>query len=518
MRLSLLGRLLAARARSEQGFAMAVALGVLTVVTLLIGAAFVAAKGDINNSQHVLEGKRAYYAARAGLNTFLFQLNKNTELWTTCPTQTETAVKGSTTETYAYKPLPANAKPACSTADPAHTMIELSDGSFRMQFTGKSGTSTRNIVASFKRASPLDYLWYTVYETLDPATYANPANYQNCAAFKRNGRPSTCTDINWITGDVMSGPTYTQDQYVICGTPVFGRSTSDTIASAAPGGTQPAMIKGAGTSCSNNPNVKGTLQENAPFINPPPDNTSLLSYATTDGKVYSGTTQITLNGNSATVTRNTGAVETVDLTADPIIYVTNGSGCSSSYSPYNVTYSTTSTCGNVYVKGTYSSSVTIAAANDIVVTDNVTTNLAGSAVLGLVANNFIRVQHGVTARSGASYGSCGTASNIAAQTHANLRIDAAVLGLKHSFIVDNYDCGAQLGDLEVNGAIAQLFRGTVGSSSGGTAVTGYLKSYTYDDRLAAQQPPYLFDLASSSWRVVRETTCLAGSTDTNVAC
>ena len=58
--------------------------------------------------------------------------------------------------------------------------------------------------------------------------------------------------------------------------------------------------------------------------------------------------------------------------------------------------------------------------------------------------------------------------------------------------------------------IAQLFRGTVGTTSGGSSVTGYLKNYTYDDRLAVQQPPYLFDLASASWRVVRETGCVQG--------
>ena len=43
-------------------------------------------------------------------------------------------------------------------------------------------------------------------------------------------------------------------------------------------------------------------------------------------------------------------------------------------------------------------------------------------------------------------------------------------------------------------------------------MTGYLKDYTYDDRLRFQQPPFLFDLGSSSWRVVRETLCVPGGT------
>jgi hypothetical protein len=234
--------------------------------------------------------------------------------------------------------------------------------------------------------------------------------------------------------------------------------------------------------------------------------------------VYSGTTRITLNGNTASVTVNGVAQPTVNLTADPIIYVTNSSGCTGTYSPYNVSYPTSSPCGNVYISGNYSSSLTIAAANDIVVTGNVTTSLSGTAVLGLVANNFIRVQHNVTARSSATPYSCGSAANVAAETHPNIRIDAAILALRHSFIVDNYDCGVPIGQLEVNGAIAQLFRGTVGTSSGGTVQTGYLKHYTYDDRFAVQQPPFLFDLGSSSWRVVRETLCVPGGGVAAVSC
>ena len=71
----------------------------------------------------------------------------------------------------------------------------------------------------------------------------------------------------------------------------------------------------------------------------------------------------------------------------------------------------------------------------------------------------------------------------------NVRIDAAILSLQHSFIVDNYNCG-RLGTLTVNGAIAQKYRGPVGTGSGGTLATGFLKNYWYDDRLRYRSPPY----------------------------
>ncbi len=86
---------------------MLLALIVLTVSTLMIAAAFVAANGDIGNTQHDLDGKRAYYAARAGLANFLYKVNKNTELWQTCPQQASTQVPGGPTTTrFSYVPVP----------------------------------------------------------------------------------------------------------------------------------------------------------------------------------------------------------------------------------------------------------------------------------------------------------------------------------------------------------------------------------------------------------------------------
>jgi hypothetical protein len=87
----------------------------------------------------------------------------------------------------------------------------------------------------------------------------------------------------------------------------------------------------------------------------------------------------------------------------------------------------------------------------------------------------------------------------------NPTIYAAILAVNHSFIVDNYDCGNQLGTLHVYGAIAQLYRGPVGTGGGGG--TGYLKDYNYDDRLATTEPPYFLNPVSAHWFVSRQTEC-----------
>jgi hypothetical protein len=81
----------------------------------------------------------------------------------------------------------------------------------------------------------------------------------------------------------------------------------------------------------------------------------------------------------------------------------------------------------------------------------------------------------------------------------NVTIEAAILALAHSFVVDNFRCGARLGTLNVTGAIAQRFRGAVATTGG----TGYTKNYVYDDRLKYRSPPYFLDPVQAAWKVNR---------------
>jgi hypothetical protein len=528
----------------EDGFTALAAIAVLMISSLLVSAAFVAAQSDIHSTQYDLNQKLAYQAARGGINEFLHHLNQDPNYWAKCPTQPVGPLPGSTTQQYSYQPVPANGSPACLTAAPIDTMIDVGTGTFRMQFSGYAGGSpqaSRSIVASFRRDSPLDFLWYTIYETLDPNVYPDPAfATDNCQKFHRDGRqtithrdPITgnddnyCGNIDWITGDVINGPMYTQDSYSICGAPVFGRDSNDKIESL---DTQHDYAD-CGSPPGDNVDIKGT-SVSAPdtkFIGLPTYNTQLRQDALDGaGTVFSGPTVVNLNGSTARIWNNGVWLAPIPLSSLPIIYVDNSiAGCSSAYSPYNVTYDLSGGCGNVYVYGNYSAGVTIAAANDIIIGDpippysgnhkNVLFHTNNASMLGLVANNFVRVMHGRTGRDPSDRSDCGSFDS-GHTIDTPTRIDAAILALNHSFIVDNYDCGSPLGTLEVNGAIAQKFRGTVGTHSGSTVRSGYIKDYTYDDRLHSQEPPYLFDIQNASWHIERETLCVPGSSDPSNAC
>jgi hypothetical protein len=490
--------------RSEDGFTMIAALGVLTITSVLVTTAFVAAEGDINLTQHDLDNKRAYFAARGGVNEFLHHLKQDPNYWDQCPSQTATPVPGSTVQddlTYAYVPVPANDESSCVPND-AETMIDNDTGTFRMRFTGTSRDSSRSLVASFRRDSPLDFLWYTVYEVLDPNTQplAQQSAYRTrCEKFHYENRDNSC-NIQFISADFMKGPMFTQDQFSTCGSPTFGRDTGDEIKSM----RSPVHY----ASCSGTAGGPGTRVPNAALVDLPPANTALRDDAVANNGLYKGPTRIQfLVGNTARVTNPAAGLNNAVINLPPIIYVETNTlvGCTDPpYSPYNVTYTLSGGCGNVYVSGQYSQPTTIAATNDIIIEGNITaSSLNGPAMLGLVAKNFVRVKHD---------------NDCDPDLPDPTEIDAAILALNHSFIVDNYNCGSRLGTLRIRGAIAQYFRGTVGTHSGSQVVSGYVKDYEYDDRLATRTPPYLFDLNEASWRIERETLCVLGGSDTSTNC
>jgi hypothetical protein len=78
------------------------------------------------------------------------------------------------------------------------------------------------------------------------------------------------------------------------------------------------------------------------------------------------------------------------------------------------------------------------------------------------------------------------------------QIHAAMLALDHSFGVQLYSLGNPFGTLNVYGSISQMFRGAVGTGSGGVS-TGYAKGYVYDTRLKFAPPPFYLNPVSAKY-------------------
>ena len=178
-------------AREEDGFTVAVAIATMFLVGLITAAALAATEGDLHLTANDLNHRQAYAAAQAGIGDYAFHLSTDTGYWAKCTsvptpnavnqmgsTTKRRSVAGSATESYAIELLPATGQSACSTTSPSTSMLEPAgpnSGSFRIRSTGYSGNEDVSIVATFKRASFLDYVYFTQLETSDPVTYGSSA-------------------------------------------------------------------------------------------------------------------------------------------------------------------------------------------------------------------------------------------------------------------------------------------------------------------------------------------------------
>ena len=489
------------RLLDESGFTTVVLMGVLTVSGLLVMATFAAVDPDSRSSRRDQDSKQAYSAAESGLQWYMNALGRDNTYYLNCsnppaPSATEQAPVNPiwTTGTFKWRNLPGEAPKygielvpatgysACSTTD-QYSMID-SSGNLRLRISGRSRGQTRTIMATLRRQNFLDFIYFTHFETLDPFAYSDPAWAQaNCAAF-RNLRDDDCTEIRFITNDDVLGPMHTNDNVLTCGSPQFGRNSRDRVELNGP----TPYVQDSGGSCSGNPDFQGVRVHPAGQLELPPGNAELQNIATSTYR-FRGATSIVLNGTTMSVVNQDryGDLNPRSLALPPngVVYVDN-IACTAGYTRTQTYVGEPTGCGNVRVRGTYGGNLTIGAANDIIVDGDLERG-SEDLLLGLVANNFVRVYHPVT-----------SGCDNAAGSDMDLHIDAAILALNHSFIVDNWFCGDR-GELYVDGAIAQYYRGPVGT--GGS--TGYDKNYTYNDRLRYREPPYFLDPVQASWRVSR---------------
>jgi hypothetical protein len=267
------------------------------------------------------------------------------------------------------------------------------------------------------------------------------------------------------------------------------------------------------------------VPETAPLVQLPSSNDELRKKAdpaTGPGCLYTGHTRIVFMdtkmkvlspGTTSSVSRcyNTGSRNTEQLVdIPPVIYV-QGGPCGTAGIGYpdtargedpNRRLTTKYDCsfGNAFVSGRLSGRVTLATSHDVVVTGNTTykDGLTGADALGLIPQGSAWIYHPVTTAG----------VNVLPASENVQHLDAAILSVGHSFLVQNYDTGAALATddgtrLRVRGSILQKFRGPVGTS--GSTPTGYSKNYIYDARLNNAPPPFFLRPLSSPWKVTKVT-------------
>jgi type II secretory pathway pseudopilin PulG len=515
---------------AEHGFTMTAVILVLLATSILAGAAFAAVGTDIPFARESQDRKQAYSAAEAGIEYYLYQLTRDNDYWMNCadvpesddgqpaPVNLEDPAAEArkwrklvgTEAKFSIELLPANGAPDCAEETAEETMLKEGSGAFRIRSTGVSRGVRRSIVTTLRRTSFLDFLYFTDFEASDPNSFAT-ASQQNtartlCVQYRaaRNLHDWCKSNVNitFPTWDAIRGPMHTNDDLLTCGTPEFGRAGKEDVIEV----TGPA--EGGYTAaddCDGTPTFHGPVRQPADPLPVPTSNAGLKAAADED-YVFQGKTKIVFDGTSnMQVTRypnNNPTTSSMPLPENGVIYVEKNGTCSLA-APRQIDYTVSNDygCAILMVQGTYPKSMTLGSEDDILIDGDLVASNA-KPVLGLIANRFVRVKHDVKDACGANNTNDSTGLP-AHRVRQNYRIEAAILALKDSFVVDNYQCGNDLGTLTVFGAIAQKFRGPVGTFSGTSLNSGYTKDYNYNDALRYRSPPYFLDPLQAAWRVVR---------------
>jgi Tfp pilus assembly protein PilX len=518
----------------ETGLAMIIAITVVMLMTIIPLAVVQGAIGQLPLARHDQDHESALAAAEAGVDDYLNRLAQNSNYWTYSavnpPTPANPAftgwvkVAGPSTNGECFR-YTANSSKTAATG-----IVYLTSSGKRLKNSTLGCASTgviRTVSLGLRRQGFLDYLWLTDYEITDPALSGSDASACTYHAWEWNpgaskygpNDVSACSVVYWSSLSVLNGPVHSNDGLYACGNPTFNGDTDTYYNSATSNNAfHSKQFGGPGTvlnplACSNSPAYARTGDPASGSILPfPPANTSIKTQADGNlggaGCLYTGPTTITLLAagkmtvsSPKTLQTNAGCAPGANLSlpSNGVVYVQNVP--SANADPNHSNCSGSSCNGDVSVSGTLNGQLTIAAQDDINIVGNVQYHVypGGNDVLGLVADNDVAVVHA----SGAD-------------VQDDLRIDAAIMSLNHSFYVQNWSSGGNAAcsgahpcavpgahSLNINGVITQKFRGPVGTFNGSntppTLVSGYNKNYAYDSRLKYLSPPYFLSPTQSAW-------------------
>ena len=368
--------------KSEQGFAMASSVIGMFLATMLVLVAVTAVRGDLNLTRGDLDHKRAYEAAKAGINDYAFHLNDDNSYWTYCtgvPTpnavnqQGSTAkrrtVPGNTGATYAIELLPATGQSSCNSANPVTSdaravrtdVGDLPDPLDGLRRQGP-GVDRHHLQAG---ELPRLRLLHPAGDArtrspTGPTRAPSRAPTQQCSLTWQEGRydapiPNSggryCDRISFITADSIDGPLHTNDGLAICGSPDFGRTTADRIEVSA---SAPGWFS---TCWGSDPDFIGTYITSAPVLTPPPSNSQLATIA---GSPYRFTGQVRIMPQRQLDDRadqRSGTVGPLAFPSNGVVYVANGS-CSTSYTPFRAARATPPTTPPRRAAATHTSAAT----------------------------------------------------------------------------------------------------------------------------------------------------------------
>lgn len=219
------------RAADDSGMAMVLVMGSMVTLMVLVLAGLAYVMQSERFARHDQDYSSAMSAAQAGIDDYISQLNRNDSYYARVDCA-NTALKGpmSTANSCGWSAAtPAGwqaVSPGTQAADAPHfhysvdSSKALTDGTVMVTSTGRSKGVYRTIEAAVGKGGSTDFVYYTDFESADPA---NKISYPNGAPSDACGRRgnslakyfwqvrSGCNEIQFIANDTLDGRVFSND-------------------------------------------------------------------------------------------------------------------------------------------------------------------------------------------------------------------------------------------------------------------------------------------------------------------
>jgi len=434
---------------NKKGIALIATYMVLTVLLAFSGLLFEISNWQNKTANTFKRQTQATNIAEAGVNRAKVWMREyyNSNNMTFPPASV-------TNNTSFTQTLPPSCSPPTCTPVGSYTvdfpnLPALPAGIYRIRSIGAAGAVSQTITNYVRPDSIARYIWFTGRE-----------QYNN-------------TNVWFWDQDHLNGPTQTNGHFNIKGAPVFNGEVSS--------------VDNYIRYYNNGNNINSANLSNPPFDLPDfqstvtlgADSTNMPTQALNLRTASTAAGGLRLTGNTIVVLNSNGTMNVTNSNKNP------------KWNNKNMALPTNGALfvdnGSLTLSGTLNGRLTAGASGDINIPNNIIyandprVNPASTDTLGLISEADVVINS--------------NAPN-------NLEIDASIMALNTSFMLDNYWVGPAKGTLTILGGIIQNQRGPVGTFSGTTKVSGYSKNYNYDQRLLTTPPPFVpttDDLISLSW-------------------
>jgi hypothetical protein len=461
---------------SDKGVALPTVIMVMLVAVTFVGIVLTLVTSQSKTEVFYEDNSSALHAAEAGVNMYLWDLNKDTG----------TSVLLNTTIQYPET----NPVAAYYLDEVEAECTESKKVVTAMGWMLSAPDVKRTVKVTFTKRSFTQYVYFS---DNDP------------------------DNIYWSTSDNLYGPFRSNTYLCIMGSPTFWGKVKYV---------KTPIKYYSGT---NNPVFKQG-KEVVAREDFPENNSELMNIAKSGGYYYEGRTSILLNSNGTMTIWNPNPsdgkpdFETKNLPSNGVIYVNDKSGTSTNkFDPDN---------GNVFIAGVLDGRLTVAAKRDIYITgyDPTQSSYSSSTItngitykdtsftLNTVTGEVTVVENGGTGESDLlgliadrhvavlTYGWFNDSDANSARRPMN--VYGAIFAISGSFInsyqIDS-DPSSTLpstpGVLTVRGAIIQSVRGAVAKGTNAGVSSGYAKDYAHDPRLMYDQPPHFLEPTASGWEI-----------------